>query len=294
MAAEAQAQPEHEDETLELTEELEAGADDQSGDDEHQDDDAGDSGEGGSTDDGGEEETLVSFGDADPDDEQPDDNAVMRELRKRNRELNTKVRELETSTVAPKVELGPKPTLADFDYDEEKYEAGLEAWKAKEAGIRAQQQAVEEENRQVQQEWAADLQRFQEKKTALKMPDVEDCQSIVEEALNGVQQAVLVKAANDPALFMVALAKSPVKLAELAKMKDVIKLGAAIARMEGGIKVVTKRKAPNLDVPQRGSGRMPGADESSKTLAKLEKEADESGDRSKLIAFKKQQAGKGK
>ena len=277
-------EPETEDETLELTEDMEV---------EPETEEVQEEEEQSEQPEGGDEETLVSFGDGDPDEEQPDDNATLRELRKRNRELNARLREVETSA-KPKVELGPKPTLADCDYDEERFETAIDAWKAKQAAVQAEQTKAEEENKIIQQEWASDLQRYQEKKTALKLPDVEDCEGIVSEALNGVQQAVLVKAANDPALFMVALAKSPAKLAELAKMKDVIKLGAAIARMEGGIKVVTKRKAPNLDVPQRGSGKMPGVNETDKTLAKLEKQADESGDRTELIKFKAKLAAKGK
>ena len=286
MAEEAETSPEHEDETLELTEELEAeteAEESQEGEEQSEEQPEGD-----------EEETLVSFGDADPDEEQPDDSTTMRDIRRRNRELNARIRELETSSAKPAAQPRPKPTLESCDYDEEKYDAEKAKWDNEQAQARADQERAEQENREIQQEWAQDLQRFQEKKTALKMPDVEDCQSIVEEALNGVQQAVLVKAANDPALFMVALAKSPAKLAELAKMKDVIKLGAAIARMEGGIKVVTKRKAPNLDVPQRGSAKIPGADEADKHLAKLEKEAEASGDRTKLIQYRKQQAAKGK
>jgi hypothetical protein len=103
-------------------------------------------------------------------------------------------------------------------------------------------------------------------------------------SLDMVQQAVIVKAAADPALFLYALGKSEAKRAELAKIQDPIKLAAAVARMEGAVKVTT-RKAPAPDRAQRGSAPMPGG--ADKELEKLEKEADRTGDRTKVIAYKR-------
>jgi hypothetical protein len=100
-----------------------------------------------------------------------------------------------------------------------------------------------------------------------------------------VQQAVVVKAAVDPALFLYALGKSEAKRSELAKIQDPIKLAAAVARMEGAVKVTT-RKAPAPDRPLSGSGKLPqGGD---KELEKLEKEADRTGDMTRLINYKRE------
>jgi hypothetical protein len=56
--------------------------------------------------------------------------------------------------------------------------------------------------------------------------------------------------------------------------------------------VVKKRKAPAPDRAQSGSGAMPI--DSDKQLEKLEAEAEKTGDRTKLIAYKKKLKAKGK
>jgi hypothetical protein len=105
-----------------------------------------------------------------------------------------------------------------------------------------------------------------------------------------VQQAVIVKAAADPALFLYALGKSEAKRSELAKIQDPIKLAAAVARMEGAVKVTT-RKAPTPDRPLSGSSKMPGS--ADKEIERLEKKAAANGgDRSELIAYKAKLAAK--
>jgi hypothetical protein len=55
--------------------------------------------------------------------------------------------------------------------------------------------------------------------------------------------------------------------------------------MEGGIKVVKKRKAPAPDKPLSGAGRMPGGPD--KQLEKLEADAERTGDRTAVIAYRK-------
>ena len=90
-----------------------------------------------------------------------------------------------------------------------------------------------------------------------------------------------------------ALSRNPAKLAELAKIKDPFQLTAEIARLEANVTVTRGKKAPAPDRPAGGSGAMPGGVE--KTLARLEKEAETNGgDRSKLIAYKKTLAERGK
>jgi hypothetical protein len=116
------------------------------------------------------------------------------------------------------------------------------------------------------------------------LDDRDDMIDTATSALDMVQQAVVVKAAADPALFLYALGKSEAKRAELAKIQDPIKLAAAVARMEGAVKVTT-RKAPAPDRPVSGTARMPGG--ADKEIERLEKKAAANGgDRSELIAYK--------
>src|SRR5436190_14117042 len=243
-------------------------------------------------DDEGEEETVVGFDD-EPEAEGADDTPVIRWMRERVKELNRENAELRKGTVERQVqELGPKPTLADLDYDEDKYDAALDEWKERKRTIEEVETSREAQTRAVEREWQQDLQGYQAKRDALAVPDFEDAAEIVKSALSFPQQAVLIKAAHDPAAFVYGLARSDARLAELAKINDPIKLAATIARMEGGLKVVKRRKAPAPDRPVKGSSKLPGGTD--KQLEKLEAEAQNTGNRTAVIAYRKKLAAKGK
>jgi len=279
------------DDTLELTEEMEAGdaeADEAEGDaDEapaNEDDDA--------EAEAGEEETVVGFDD-EPEAGSPDDTPVIRRLRERNRELNRELSEARKSdTQRQEAEIGPKPTLADHDYDEDKYDEALEAWKDRKRRIEEVTTSREAETQRAEREWQRDMEGYQAKRDALGLSDFEDAAEIVKGALSLPQQATIIKAANNPAAFVYGLARSDARLAEVAKIHDPIKLAAAIARMEGGLKVVKRRKAPPPDRPAKGSSRLPGGTD--KTLEKLEAEAQKTGNRTAVIAYKKKLASRDK
>lgn len=277
-----------EDETLDLTEQMEAGDqsdpdgedDDGDSDGERDDPDAGD--------DDGEQETVISFGDDAPADDadRPGDSSTIRSLRKELRDAKRRTAELERSTAKPKTELPPKPTLAGCGFDEEEYETKLDAWKADEAAARAGEAEETKRAEAVQADWNRDVASYEAAKTTLGVEDFTDAEDAVKGTLNLVQQAAIVKSASDPAAFIYALGNSETKLAELAKYQDPIKMAAAVARMEGAIKVVKRRKGPAIDKPANGSGQLPQGDKA-KRMEALEREAERTGDRTQLIAAKK-------
>jgi hypothetical protein len=281
------------DDTLDLTEDQIIDDDQDAGSD---DEDAGGDDIDATDPDGdgdGEEETVIGFDDADEDADKEGDSSVIRSLRRQLRESKTTIREMQAKTpVAEPIKVGPKPTLADCNYDEEAYETALDTWKADKAKVEEQTAAVEQENRQAQEAWNADLNRYAEQKAKIGVPDYEDAESIVISALNPMQQAVIVKAADNPAAFAYALSKSPSKLTELAKQQDPIKLAVAVAKMEGAVKVVKRKKGPAIDKPVSGSGSMPGGTD--KQLEKLEKEAERTGNRTDLINYRKKLEARGK
>ena len=279
---------EGEDEPLELTPDMEADEsppEDEDGEiPEDEDGETPEEGEG----EGDEDEGPASPGFGD-DETAEGDSSVIRTLRERNRQLAREIAEARAAIpAAPPLELPVEPTLADCDYDEDKYKAELLGWdnqKRKIEDARAEQtRQAEDANR----DWQRDMDIFTTRRAALALPDFEDSATAVQAHLSLAQQAVIVKAASDSAAFVYALGRSDARLAELAKIQDPIKLAAAIARMEGGIKVVKKRKAPAPDRAASGSSRMPGG--ADKHLEKLEKEADESGNRTELIAYRKKLA----
>jgi hypothetical protein len=88
-----------------------------------------------------------------------------------------------------------------------------------------------------------------------------------------------------------ALSKHPDKLAELAAIQDPLKLAAKVAKLEGQLRVVKKRRAPDPEQVERGSGRI-SHQPANKQREKLEKEADRTGDRTELIRFDRAQRAK--
>lgn len=272
MATQPEEQP------LELTEELEI---DPSAEQEQVDPPE----EGEEPDEDGEE-TVVSFGDEG--EEQPDESSTIRHLREKLKEQASKLKALERTSPAQRAEeLGPEPTIEDCDFDGELLKQRTREYDAKKRQIdeaaeqgRAQQRAIEES-------WEAAKTRYSEKVKEHAFPDYQDAQDMVEERL-GVLAPVILKAASDPALIVYALGKNPAKLTELAKFKDGFELAAAIARMEGGVKVLKRRKGPAIDSPQTGSAPMSATTGMiDKQLEKLETESERTGDRTKIRAFKK-------
>lgn len=279
------------DEPLELTPDMEA---DEGPDDESEEGGEGEE-EGDKPDDEGEEEAEPIGDEADEasppafEDEEPDDadNSVIRGLRERNKQLARENAQMRTaqSTPPPPAELPPEPTLADCDYDEDVFKAAIKAWEKTSREIEDGQAEYRRQAEQANREWQRDIENMNSRKAALALPDYDDSANTVAAVLTLPQQAVIVKAASDSAAFIYALGRSDSRLAELAKIEDPIKLAAAVARMEGGIKLVKKRRAPAPDRAASGSGRMPGG--ADKQLEKLEVEADRTGDRTALLAYKK-------
>jgi hypothetical protein len=247
---------------------------------------------------GDEEETIIGFGDEDEEESSEDETPTIKRLRERNREQTRLLRERERELAelrqgaAKPAELGPKPTLESCEWDEEKFETALDDWKAKKADADAQAEKAGEQTRKVMESYTKDLEAYTASKATIGVPDFDDAEATVVAALNMEQQAVLLQAASNPAAMVVALSRSPEKLAELAKEHNPWKLSAMLAKMEGAVKVVKRKKAPVLDRAQRGSASVtaPSADAE---LERLEKEADRTGNRTALIAYKRQLKQKG-
>jgi hypothetical protein len=266
------------DEPLELTEELEPDESDEQQGDEAENPEVNDE----------DEQDIVAFEGEEPEAAEPE-NSTVRQMRQALREKDKRIKELEQSSAPKPIDVGEKPTLAGCDFDEERYEAELDAFKERKAAADRQTQTQAEQNRAANEAWQQDLSEFEQKKGALQFDDRDDVIDTATGSLDMVQQAVVVKAAANPALFLYALGKSEAKRAELSKIQDPIKLAAAVARMEGAVKVTKGRKAPEPDRPLSGSAKMPGG--ADKELEKLEKEAARNGgDRSKIIAYKARQA----
>lgn len=239
------------------------------------------------------DEVVVTIGDQAP--PQEDDNKApewVRELRKTNRELVRQNRELqkqaaERATAAETVEVGPKPKLSDFDYDADKFEEALDAWKKKKQAAdnkSAERQAAEKKQ---QEQWQAKLDDYGKQKTELKVKDFAEAEAEVFGSLNQTQQGIVVSGADNAALVFYALGRNPAKLKELSAITDPVKFAFAVAKLEKDLKVTTRKAPPPPEKTVTGSAPRKGAGDT--TLERLRAEAEKSGDYSKVVAYKRQQ-----
>jgi hypothetical protein len=217
--------------------------------------------------------------------EEQDETPLVKKLRDEIRERDKRLAAYQKPEAA-KIEVGPKPTLESCDYDDERFEAALDAWKdlkskadsAEAEAARAQQTREQEDQRRVID--------YRAKAAALPVKDFDAAEATVVGVLPQYHQAALLAYTNDPAKLVYALAKHPLMLDKIANEPDPIKALKMAWDMERNLKVTTRKKppAPEAETIQHGSAK-PSAG-SDKELDRLEKEADRTGDRSKLIAYR--------
>lgn len=238
---------------------------------------------------GDEDEVLIGFegeGSAPPPDEGQDSNLV-RHLREQLRDRDRQLKARQAQGTPQKVEVGEKPTLATCDYDEERFERELLDWKERTAQAERQEQEAAQAEQARQATWQKRLGDVEVQKTALGVKDYDQAAEEVRTTFTEQQQAMIVRAALNPAKMIYALGRSPAKAAELAKITDPVDFIAEIARLEGKTTVTTQRKsAPSPERIARGSAPLSrGVD---KEEQRLEAEAQKTGNRTDLIRYRKE------
>ncbi len=245
--------------------------------------------EAGSGDDAGE--LVVSIGEeAPPQTEEQSAPAWVRDLRKQNRELTKRLKELEAKDKHPaQPALPPKPTLESCDWDEAKFADAVVEWNN---ASRQAEQAQEEKRKaeQAQQEAAQKrIAAYHEAKVAMPAEDMEEAEATVAAMLNPVQQQILIHGAKNPALLILALGKYPEKAKQLAAIDDLAEFAFTAARMELEVKTSTRKAPVAPEKPMTGTAAV-GVGGSDATLERLRSDAEKTGDYSKVIAYKRQRA----
>jgi hypothetical protein len=237
-----------------------------------------------------DEEVIVSFGDEEPEEQEPPkDTAVIKGFREREKKYKKRLKELEAKvqvkTESKPVELGPKPTLKDFDYDSDKFEAAHDAWFAKKIEVDKQAAEAKKQQEEASKQWQNKLDSYNSTKASLKVKDFEDAEFVAQELFSTTQQGIILQGAENPAKLIYALGKNEKKAGELAKIKDPVQFAFAVSKLESQVKTTGRKKPPKPEGKVHGSGGSNSPIDSQ--LKRLREEAARTGDISKVTAYKK-------
>jgi hypothetical protein len=235
------------------------------------------------------DDVVVSIGEeSPPPEEHAPAPAWVKELRKTSREKDKRIRELEAREASRTPEKKPvvlsaKPTLEGHDYDSEKYEDALSNWFEQKRQVETETEKLKSAEQTQIKEWQGKLDGYTKAKAELKVRDFEEAESVATELFSMTQQGVILQGADNPALVIYAIGKSPKKAAELAAITDPVKFAFAVAKLEKELKV-TSRKAPEPERTISSNGRTSGAVDS--TLERLRADAEKSGNYSKVYQYR--------
>jgi hypothetical protein len=212
-----------------------------------------------------------------------------KELKRRNRELEAEKTQREAANQAKEDPVGEMPTLESCDYDAEAYADAKLAWTERKRAADAKAAAARQAQEAEHAAWQGKVSAYRAAGASLKAAGFEDAESVVLATLSPIQQNILVdgpKTAEVSAQLVTALGRNPAKLKELAAISNPVKYAFAVAELVGQLKVQSKKQPP---APERQVRGTTGATSIDNTLAKLEEEADRTGDRSKIAAYRRQQ-----
>ena len=246
-----------------------------------------------------EDDRIVTIGDAPEEDaegeseeaEKPETPKWVKTVRKNNRRLESEVkrlkRELEAKTAVKEdpVEVGKKPELKDFNYDDSKFADALLEWNERKRKVEAQAAEKAEFAKEQQKAWEAKRSKYVELKQEHAFKDYDDTEQYVANTLNDTQQGIIVQLADDSALLTYALGKNPKALEELAGIKDSAQFIYKLAKVEAKLKVSNKSKPSPESRVKKGKGSSSG--NSQATLERLEAAAAKSGDYTEVVRYKR-------
>lgn len=245
-----------------------------------------------------DEEFVITVGDEEPEPSDDDDFSGkpaptwVKDLRKKEREARKRIKELEAQVQQAKpadkpIEVGAKPKLADFDYDEDQFESAVEQWHERKRQVEQQQASKQAEEEQAQQAWQTKMQSYEERRqtVAAKVRDFEEVEEAAKDKLTPTQQGILIHAAENPELIMYHLGKHPNKAKELAEITDPIQFAFAAAKLDSQMKIQTRKPSTQPERKPSGSAGLAGAVD--QKLVQLEAKAAKTGDRTELIKYKK-------
>lgn len=208
---------------------------------------------------------------------QADDDELAK-LRAENLALKQEKAKWEQKNAPQLPQLRPRPKPIDYDWDDEAYEADLDAWLDEKAEYEKAMAETGNRYNAINQNYAQSRERIK-----AKVADYDEVEQLVASNLSDEKQALLKMAVGDVGRVVYALGKSQGKLLELSKLDEV----AFIRELVLMEQKLQNRPKSNKPAPKDHelTGVAGGGDE---RLAKLEAEALRTGDRTKVLAYKKQ------
>lgn len=211
--------------------------------------------------------------------------AAAKRARAEARELKAKLEAKEAPPVVD--ELGPRPVIADYEFNDDKHAEALIAWNEKKRQRDAQVETEKATAKQREDAYRAKLAKYHDERAKIGVDD--DLQAKVVAALSEQQQAALMDASVDPAKVVAALARTPKVLAELSDIKEIHKFTYRLAQIEGRITMTTKTPPPP-ETKLRAGVAVPAGNLAAQ-LEAAEKRAEQTGDRTEVIRLRKQMRG---
>lgn len=202
----------------------------------------------------------------------------VKQVRQENRELKRQLKQRESQQEQQQV-LREKPTLDAHDYDSDAYEQDYAQWLSEKTQHDVKVQAEAQKYQQYHERYRSDVDAVR----AVK-PDYDTAETVVVETLSENKQHLLQMLVHNPAKVVYVLGKnSPEQLEKMANLDD-IQFAREIVLMEQSMSTV--KRNPNKPKPKSHSleGMAGGGDTK---LAKLEADAERTGDRSKVAAYKR-------
>lgn len=218
-----------------------------------------------------------------------------KELRKKNREDQKRIRELaeenarlKSGTPDNAAQTPTEPTLEACDYDEDVYKAKLATYLSHKQKAEAKAEELKKQKDDEAAEAETRRASYKQSAVALGVKDYDDAEAEVADALSQDQQGILIAGCGDNAPKIVyALSKHPAELAKLAAIKNPIQFAFAVAKLEDKVKVTPRSKTPPAPETRLTGTASLSTGKGDKTLDRLEADAARTGDRSKVIAYKR-------
>jgi len=209
------------------------------------------------------------------------------------RELRAENERLKVTSAPAAIVVGDKPTMEACGFDEEKFEAELDAWKDRKRTAEAQARDQEQAQAKEREAWDARVVKYQTAKAKLPVKDFADAEAAVMATFDATQQGILLLT-DQPEVMMYALGKNDKERARLAGLKNYGEFAIQVGKIMANLKVTPRKSAPPPE--RRLSGSAPGSrgtGGADKELARLEAEADRTGDRTKVAAHRRKMASAG-